>query len=99
MFGNHYPGIRREVFDDDTTFTANNTSAFVELATDFVKEWRQSWLDVTAYGLGTAISDQGQPYLSPTIVLVQSPVLDLSLFWNLRTVSDAEIPAWITRRI
>jgi hypothetical protein len=91
MFGNHYPNTRAEFYDDNTMFVANTVLAFVDMATEFVKNWQQSWLDVTGYGLSTETFG----FLPPTIVLVQRPVIDLSLFWNLRIESEANVPAWI----
>lgn len=93
MFGLHHPKLRQDLFDEETTFTANTAVAFIGLATEFVKQWQQSWLDVTGHELNPHISESGP--LSPTIVLVGTPTLDLSLFWNLRTASDTIHPAWV----
>jgi hypothetical protein len=93
MFGIHHPALRTEYYDEATSFTANTTLGFIDLATEFVKEWKQSWLDVTGHELKLRLSSVGP--LAPTVVLVQSPVPDLSLFWNLRTASDTLRPVWI----
>ena len=93
MFGTHYPKMRADFFDVDTPFTANTASAFVDLTTEFVKEYQQSWLDVTGHEL--SIFTSGPGVLSPTVVLVNSPLSDLTHLWNLRTQSETTIPAWI----
>jgi len=93
MFGIHHPTLRTEYYDEATSFTANTTLGFIDLATEFVKKWQHSWLDVTGHALNLRISAASA--LAPTVVLVQSPVPDLSLFWNLRTASDTIHPAWI----
>jgi DNA-directed RNA polymerase subunit RPC12/RpoP len=93
MFGIHHRNLLKHLFDEETVFATNTVTAFVELATDFVRQWRQSWLDVTGHELNPHISESGP--LGPTIVLVESIVLDLSLFWNLRSASDTIHPAWV----
>lgn len=93
VFGVHHPTLREEYRDEVTAFTANTATAFVALATEFVKECQQSWLDVTGHELNPHLSGSG--YLSPTVVIVREPVPDLSLFWNLRSASDADMPAWV----
>ena len=93
MFGNHHPTLRSEFFDVVTPFSGNTTSAFIDLAAEYARDWQQSWLDVTGHELSTMISNGG--WLCPTVVLVQSPASDFSLFWNLRIVSTTTVPAWI----
>lgn len=93
VFGVHHQKLRKDLFDEEATFTANTATAFIELTTGFVKGWQQSWLDVTGHELDPHISESG--LLSPTIVLVGSLTPDLSLFWNLRTASDTAHPAWV----
>jgi hypothetical protein len=112
VFGVHNPTLREEYRDEVTAFTANTATAFVALATEFVKECQQSWLDVTGHELNPYLSGSGylwlgvtghelnpylsgSGYLSPTVVIVREPVPDLSLFWNLRSASDADMPAWV----
>jgi hypothetical protein len=96
-FGVHHQNLRKDYFDQDTAFSDTGATAFLELATEFVKERQQSWLDVTGHELNSRIerSGWGWSQLPPTVVLVHHPVPDLSLFWNLRTVSDTNHPAWI----
>ncbi|NQT15415.1 MAG: hypothetical protein HQ582_21845 [Planctomycetes bacterium] len=91
MFGIHYQSLRKEYCDEETVFSTNTTSALIHLATQFVEDWQQSWLEVTAHEL----SQRTWTFCPPTIVLVQSLVSDLSLFWNLRSASHAIQPAWI----
>ena len=93
MFGTHYQNLRKEFYDDETVFGADTASAFIDLATDFVREWQVSWIDITGHELSTILRNTGP--LSPTIVLAHTPVLDLSLFWNLRTASGGFPPPWI----
>ena len=93
MFGVHQPNLRKDLFDVETSFAGRSAIELVELATEFVSGFQQSWLDVTGHELETRISDSGP--LPPTIVLVGKPVADLSLFWNLRAASDVIYPAWI----
>ena len=91
MFGAHHANLRREYYDELTTFASNSTLTFIDLATEFVKNWQQSWLDITGHKLNPHVSG----LLPPTIVLVGSVVSDLSLFWNLRSASDTIYPAGI----
>jgi DNA-directed RNA polymerase subunit RPC12/RpoP len=91
MFGTHHVNLRREYYDELTVFGSNSVAGFIDLATEIVREWQQSWLDVTGHELNPHISG----LLVPTIVLVGSVVSDLSLFWNLRSASDTMHPAWI----
>src|SRR5262249_55664645 len=93
MFGTPYQDLKKEYYDEETTFEGNSTVAFIELATEFVKRGQQSWLDVTGHQLHMGMLDR--PPLVPTIVLVQAPVFDLALFWNLRVASDTSHPIWI----
>ena len=76
-----------------TAFTSNTATAFVNLAIEFVKECKQSWLDVTGHELNPLIYESG--ILSPTVVVVRELVPDLALFWNLRSASDSDLPAWV----
>ncbi len=92
MFGTHHANLRPQIYDEEVVFTANSTVGFVELAIEFVEKWQQSWLDVTGHELNPHFQ---WSHLSPTIVLVDSLVSDLSLFWNLRTPTDTTYPAWI----
>jgi DNA-directed RNA polymerase subunit RPC12/RpoP len=96
-FGVHHQNLRKEYFDQDTQFTENTTDGFIELTTEFVKEWQQSWLDVTGHELNPRIVGPGWGWgqLPPTVILVQDHALDLALFWNLRTASETTYPAWI----
>jgi hypothetical protein len=93
VFGSHIKDVRSEFYDELTFFEGETSESFVELATEFAKDRQRSWLDVTAHELTPYFSMSG--VLSPTIVLVESLVADLALFWNLRTASDANHPAWI----
>lgn len=93
MFGVHHSRLSEEYRDEVTPFTANTGTAFVTLATEFVIECQQSWLDVTGHELNPFVPGWG--HLSPTIVIIREPVPDLSLFWNLRSASDADAPAWV----
>jgi hypothetical protein len=95
-FGIHHQDLRKDYFDLDAAFSGTTTTAFIELVTEFVKEWQQSWLDVTGHKLNRRIeSSWGSGQLSPTVVLVEHRVHDLGLFWNLRSASDTTYPAWI----
>jgi hypothetical protein len=95
-FGVHHQNLRKDYFDEDTAFSGTTTDAFVELATEFVKESQQSWLDVTGHALNPRIeSGWGPGQLCPTVVLVGHRVLDLGMYWNLRLASDTTSPAWI----
>jgi hypothetical protein len=93
VFGVHIEGVRDELYDELTCFEADTASALVELATEFIKKWQRSWLDVTGHELSPRFSMLGT--LPPTVVLVQSLVPDLSLFWNLRSASSTDHLAWI----
>jgi hypothetical protein len=93
VFGVHHQNLRNEYFDENNPFKGETTSAFLDLSTEFVRGWCQSWLDVTGHELSPHISGAGP--LAPTIVLVGSPVEDLALFWNLRTASDTTHPVWV----
>lgn len=86
MYGIPHAGLRPQYFDEETSFTEDTTAAFVDLATDFVKQSQKSWLDVTGHGLD--LLHFGTWPLAPTVVLVRSVVADLVLFWNLRTATD-----------
>jgi hypothetical protein len=92
MFGIHHPALRTECYDEATSFTANTTLGFIDLATEFLQKWQQSWLHVTGHELNLRIS--AVDLLAPTVVLVQSPVPDLSLFRILRTASGTIRPVW-----
>ncbi len=92
VFGTHHENLRREFFDDEVTFSGGTTTSFVALATEFVEASQRSWLDVTGHGLSPRY--EGTAPLEPTVVLVGSAVQDLALFWNLRTASDSDHPAW-----
>jgi len=92
MFGIHHEKLRKDLFDLDDSFGGPGAAEFVGLATEYVKGWQQSWLDVTGHELN--INAFGGP-LAPTIVLVGSKVSDLALFWNLRSSTDTTHPAWI----
>jgi hypothetical protein len=96
-FGIHHQNLLKEYIDQHTEFTENTSVAFIELSKEFVKEWQQSWLDVTDQELSPRLVGPGWGWgqLPPTVVLVQDHVLDLTLFWNLRTASDTTYPAWI----
>ncbi len=50
-FGTHHQNLREDLYERDIPFTGTTTTAFVELATEFVNDWHQSWLDVTGYEL------------------------------------------------
>jgi hypothetical protein len=91
MFGVHHEGLRPGLFDRKDSFAGTEIAEFVGLAAEYVKESQQSWLDVTGHKLN--ISNQWP--LAPTIVLIGSKVIDLALFWNLRTATNAAHPAWI----
>jgi hypothetical protein len=91
-FGVHHQNLRKDLFDEETRFSGTAT-AFLGLATQFVKDCQQSWLDVTGHELIPHVSEHGP--LLPTVVLVGSKVSDLGLFWNLRTASDTTHPAWV----
>jgi hypothetical protein len=93
MFGVHHATLRQEYRDEAVDFAANTTAEFVRLATDFVEQGRQSWLDVTAYKLNLVLSNWG--INSPTVFLVRDHAKDLAHFWNLRAASDADVPAWL----
>lgn len=94
MFGIHHPNLGTDYYDEMTSCDGT-TTAFLDIAIEFVKECQQSWLDITGYELNPHIISSGWGELSPTIVLVENLVADLSLFWNLRTASDTSHPAWI----
>jgi DNA-directed RNA polymerase subunit RPC12/RpoP len=97
MFGIHHQDLSKEYFDANRPFSETKATAFGDLAIEFVKGCYQSWLDVTGYKLNPHIAGQGGGLFepSPTVVLVQDRILDLPLFWNLRTASDTTHPAWI----
>ncbi|MGO8899340.1 MAG: hypothetical protein ACLQU5_13500 [Isosphaeraceae bacterium] len=92
-FGIHRENLRPDYFDVDQEFTGSTTTAFIELATEFVRDRVQSWLDVTGLEL-SPLNWRTEP-LSPTVVLVDSLVPDMALFWNLRSASGTDRPAWI----
>lgn len=92
-FGIHRENLRPDYFDDDREFTGSTTTAFIELATEFVRDCLQSWLDVTGHAL-SPLNWKTEP-LSPTVVLVDSLVPDMALFWNLRSAGGTDRPAWI----
>lgn len=95
-FGIHHQDLRKDLFDIDTPLSEPTATSFIKLATEFVQDWQQSWLDVTGHVLTIRVGGHGWAHqLSPTIVLVGHPIEDLSLFWNLRTSSDTDTPAWI----
>jgi hypothetical protein len=93
MFGIPQRQLREEFIDEQVRLANGTTGSFIELVTEFVKGWKQSWLDVTGHELD--LHQFGPWPLVPTVVLVGSPVADLSLFWNLRAASDTTRPAWI----
>ncbi len=93
VFGVPHANLRQDLRDHATKFVENTAVEFIKLATAFVSECRQSWLDVTGHALHVSLMDWGHP--SPTVVLVNEPVSDLALFWNLRSASDADTPAWV----
>jgi hypothetical protein len=93
MFGIHHQDLRKDLFDAESTFSGTKATEFVDLSTEFVKEWHQSWLDVTAHELVPQLTETGP--LAPTVVLVGSKAPDLALFWNLRSGTDARHLPWI----
>ncbi len=78
LFGVHHQNLHKEFFDQETKFSAMTPTALIELATEFVREWQQSWLDMTGHGLHGGLIGWGE--LEPTVVLVHHKVDDLSLF-------------------
>ena len=44
MFGIHHENLRNEFVDLESRFAGTTGTEFVALATEFVKEWQQSWL-------------------------------------------------------
>lgn len=78
MFGIHHKDLGKEFFDVETQLKGTTTEEFIEVATGFVTEWQQSWLDMTALALSPRLLES--PPLSPTVVLVGSKVSDLALF-------------------
>ena len=93
-FGTHSTRLRAELFDQESQFDGA-TAAFVELATEFVRGCQRSWLDATGHKLTARIDGVCWGPFPPTVVLVGKPVPDLSLFWNLRAPSDADLPDWV----
>lgn len=93
VFGIHHQNFRKDLFDVEQSFTGTTASEFVDLATEFLKEWQQCWLDVTAHELVPQLMETG--HLAPTIVLVGGKAPDLALFWNLRSGTDARHLPWI----
>jgi DNA-directed RNA polymerase subunit RPC12/RpoP len=67
------------------------TKEFIDLCRDVVDRREMSWLQVAGYGLDAI--DFGGNGLFPTVVLVDSVAIDLSLFWNLRMASISALPA------
>lgn len=95
MFGIHHDTVRKDLYDINSQF-AGNAVDLIRLATEFVKECQQSWLDVTCHKLIPNYADHvaSWGHSVPTVVLVAKLVQDMSLFWNLRTASDTRHPSW-----
>ncbi|MFT3879823.1 MAG: hypothetical protein QM703_09205 [Gemmatales bacterium] len=92
-FGIHIPNLIAKYYGELIPFSESNTIAFIELHSRFVKEWKLPWVDLAGYELRKPFLTSGP--LPPTVVLVRHPVCDLSYYWNLKTASNAVVPAWI----
>lgn len=95
VYGVHHTSLPAELFDQECQFNGTTTAAFVELATEFVRGCQRSWLDATGHKLTARIDGVCWGPVPPTVDLVREPVPDLSLFWNLRAPSDADLPSWV----
>ena len=72
---------------------------FIAMHAGIVANAARCWLDLTSHGLTPVLRACGWGWsmgLPPTIVLVDSLIPDLTLFWNLRLASDSDIPTWVT---
>jgi DNA-directed RNA polymerase subunit RPC12/RpoP len=96
MFGTPHQGLRPEFFQQEVQFNGTLID-LISLAIEIVKEWQQTWLDVTGHELNPSIGGWWWSWAEwpPTVVLVQDRILDLSYFWNIRTASDTFRPAWV----
>lgn len=88
MFGVHPADLREDYRDETREPDPDNGVAFVDLCTEFSTNNWQTWLDGNSFDLSTYVMQSPAP--EPTIVLVNDTIADLSLFWNLRTVTAAD---------
>jgi hypothetical protein len=72
---------------------SGDPEALISAHTRIIQNYEQSWVELASEGLGVRFHSGGTG--SPTIVLVQDIVEDLSLFWNLRMEGHTWIPRWI----
>ncbi len=94
MFGLHYDNLGSAIPNEGESLTqVASVADFVALHTRIVKDFATVWLDLASYGLHTRMS-RLSGFLPPTIVVVDSLPLDLSLFWNLRMEADSDMPVW-----
>jgi hypothetical protein len=93
LFGIHYENLGTALPNEGGWFPeTGSVSAFIATHTDIVSRYARCWLDLASYGLTPRLF--GSAEIPPTIVLVDSLVSDLSLFWNLRAAADSDIPEW-----
>jgi len=92
-FGLHHENLRDEFYSWDCKFDRSTTEEFIGLVAEFMERRHRSWLDITGHEL-SSLYWRTAP-LSPTVVLVDSLLPDMALFWNLRSASETDLPAWI----
>lgn len=92
LYGLHYQQLKPEYSDERHSLTNDlPCDAFANLALHFSRHALKSWLDVTGHKLDLNLS-WGEN-LAAKIVLVESLLEDLCLFWNLRSANDCQRPA------
>ena len=93
MFGVHHPDLAEKYRDEQQSFDSEFVEDFIDLCLDFSEHGKLTWLDSNSFGL--SVHQLHGRSVEPTIVLVENVVSDLSLFWNLRSVSDPGDSPWI----
>jgi hypothetical protein len=93
LLGSHYPNLGNVVPNEECWFSdAGTVPDLIAIHTGMVSGFARCWLDLASHGLNCRLV--GLMEIPPTIVLVDSLVSDLALFWNLRAAGDTDLPVW-----
>ena len=99
LLGIHYENLGNVIpCESSCLVEAAGVADFIAMHSGIVANAARCWLDLTSHGLTPVLRACGWGWsmgLPPTIVLVDSLIPDLTLFWNLRLASDSDIPTWV----
>ena len=95
MFGINYENIAKAIPVEQICLpAAAGASELICAYNDYLSKPGQTWLDFGGEGLTYSYTPVCSPP-PPTIVIVNSLVSDLALFWNLRQGSTLFVPSWV----